>query len=139
MTDMEISGDIRHAAIDALIKAGFVDPDDGTVPRWHDGDTTPVWTVPAQVVDVVLAAALPHLQADTKAMCETATQVGYALGRKEAAEEIAVALEDYLPYYSEEFFPADGTSIDCIAAKAMRHAYPNAARIARDIGKGNPT
>lgn len=32
----------------------------------------------------------------------------------------------------EEFFPADGTSVDCIAAKAMRHAYPNAARIARE-------
>lgn len=58
--------------------------------------------------------------------------------RKAVAEEIAKALEAYLPYYSEEFFPADGTSVDCIAAKAMRHAYPNAARIAREIGSEDP-
>lgn len=69
---------------------------------------------------------------DVKVLTETVRKVAYALGRKDAGEEIAQALEEYLPYYSEEFFPADGTSVDCIAAKAMRHAYPNAARIARE-------
>jgi hypothetical protein len=55
------------------------------------------------------------------------------------AEEIAQALEDYVKHYPEDIFPPDGTSVDCIAAKAMRHAYPNAARIARDIGSEEAT
>jgi len=58
--------------------------------------------------------------------------------RKAVAEEIAVALEAYLGYYPEDIFPPDGTSWDCIGAAAMRHAYPNAARIAREIGSRDP-
>ena len=47
-------------------------------------------------------------------------------------ERIAVALEDYAANYPEEMFPPDGTSRDSIGGTAMRHAYRNAARIARD-------
>lgn len=93
-------GDARQAAIDALIEEGFVDPDDGTVPRWRKGESVPVWTVPAQVVDHVLAAALPILHteptftaSEVKELTTKATEVALALGRKEAAEEIAVVLD----------------------------------------------
>lgn len=72
-------GDARIAAGDALIAAGLVDPDDGTVPRWRRGDSVPVWTNPMHVVDTVLAAALPHLQVETRA---------------KVAEEIAGAIEN---------------------------------------------
>ena len=54
--------------------------------------------------------------------------------RREVAEEIAQALEAMLLYYPEDIFPPDSTTPDAIAAKAMRHAYPYAARVAREIG-----
>lgn len=55
--------------------------------------------------------------------------------RQQVAEQIAAALEA-VPgeVYSEDFFPADGTSVDCHSARVMRVAYPAAARIAREIG-----
>ena len=77
---------------------------------------------------------------EVKALTKTAADLAYALGRKETAEEIAAALEA-IPgeVYPEDVFPPDGTSVDCQSARVMRHAYPNAARIARDIAKGDPT
>jgi hypothetical protein len=63
---------------------------------------------------------------------ETASKVAYELGRKDAGEEIALALEAYVEHYPEDIFPPDSISFDCIGANAMRHAYPNAARIARE-------
>ena len=47
-------------------------------------------------------------------------------------ERIAVALEDYAGNYPEDIWPPDGTSRDSIGGTAMRHAYRNAARIARE-------
>lgn len=116
-------GDARHAAEDALIAAGLVDPDDGTVPRWRRGDPIPVWTNPMHVVDTVLKAALPHLRAF---QIETQVRVGYELGRREAAAQIA-----------------DRIDLEAERARA-RHAphtadgYANAASIAREVTKGDP-
>jgi hypothetical protein len=83
-------GDARHAAADALIAAGLVDPDDGTVPRWRRGEPTPIWTNPMHVVETVLKAALPHLRAF---QVETQVRVGYELGRREAGEALEVLSE----------------------------------------------
>lgn len=80
----------------------------------------------------LLEAALPHL----RPLFETATKVALELGRKEAAEEIAAALEA-VPgeVYPEDVFPPDGTSIDCQSARVMRFAYPAAATLAREISE----
>lgn len=57
------------AAAEALLAAGFVDPDDGTIPKWlSDGNPIPVWTHPSEAVKVALAAALPHLEGATPAI-----------------------------------------------------------------------
>jgi hypothetical protein len=85
---MDIPGNARHAAADELIARGFVDPEDGTVPRWTSNGP-PVWTNPMQVVDTVLQAAFPHL----RPLFHHATEVGRELGRREAGEEIAEELE----------------------------------------------
>lgn len=55
--------------------------------------------------------------------------------KAEVSEEIATALET-VPgeVYPEDFFPPDGTSVDCHSARVMRVAYPAAAHIAREIG-----
>lgn len=59
-------------------------------------------------------------------------------GRKRAdvAEEIAQALDKYATNYPEQVFPSTSDSRDAIGGTAMRHAYGNAARIARDHAKG---
>lgn len=74
---------------------------------------------------VALAAALPHLRS---LQVETQVEYGRALGRKEAAEEIAQALDacvDDNPI--EEGYVDD----DCVLVR--RAAYLDAAGIARDM------
>lgn len=41
----------------------------------------------------LIAAALPHLLTEVKSMCETATALGLALGRKEMLREVLERLE----------------------------------------------
>jgi hypothetical protein len=103
-----------QTAFDAVaIKQGAVDDVDG---QYQD------------CMRAALEAALPHLRG----------RIGYELGRKETAEAIAAELDAYADNYPTDIFPADSTTSDAIAAKAMRHAYPNAARIARDYLTGDP-
>jgi hypothetical protein len=47
-------------------------------------------------------------------------------------EQIAAAVEAIADNYPEDVFPPDSTTVDAIAAKAMRHAYRNAARTIRE-------
>lgn len=70
--------------------------------------------------------ALPDV--DSKQLAETATELGRRLGRKEAGEEIAEALEAYIPdpHPGEEYCP------DCDLIRDL-------ARLARGIGDGDPT
>lgn len=46
-----------EAAAEALLEAGFVDPDDGTIPQWHEENAPPWWTHPSEAVKVALEAA----------------------------------------------------------------------------------
>lgn len=55
--------------------------------------------------------------------------------RGEVAEEIAQALNAYAGNYPEDVFPPISDSRDAIGGTAMRHAYTNAAEIAREHGK----
>jgi hypothetical protein len=65
--------------------------------------------------DELIAAALDRRpDVDSKQLAETATELGRRLGRKEAAEEIAAALE-------------------------VRDGGHDAAKIAREIAQGDPT
>lgn len=57
----KISDEAIVAAANALLDAGFVDPDDGTIPQWHEENAPPWWTHPSEAVKVALSAALPHL------------------------------------------------------------------------------
>ncbi len=52
--------------------------------------------------------------------------------RHDAGWRIAEVLEKYAGNYPEDVFPADSDSREAIAGTAMRHAYLNAARLARD-------
>lgn len=83
----------------------------------------------------MIAAALPHLRAF---QIETQVRVGYELGRREAGEEIAAMLEA-VPgkIYPEDIFTPDGTTVDAQTARVMRFAYPAAARMVRDLIKGD--
>lgn len=80
-----------------------------------------------------------YTAAEVKVLTETASKVAYALGRKDAGEEIALALEAIpATVYPEDIFPPDGTSVDAQSAKVMRFAYPAAARIAREVVSEEP-
>lgn len=57
-----------------LDEAGFVDPDDGTVPRWREGEPVPIWTAPEEAAHAILKGVGPLI-------------------RKQVAEEIAQAIE----------------------------------------------
>jgi hypothetical protein len=66
----------------------------------------------------------PRLQALDEAMAAAVAAV--------VRERVAVALEDYAANYPEDMFPPGSSSRDAIGGTAMRHAYRNAARIARE-------
>lgn len=129
--------DARYAAETALIAAGLVDPDDGTIPRWPRGETTPLWTNPMHVVDTVLKAALPHLRS---LQVETQVEVGRLLGRKEAAEEIAKSLDRQGNAHLEA--AADTTKPgeeDRWKHVGMASAYQRATLIALSVGQPTTT
>lgn len=50
--------ELREHLAKALRTAGFVDPDDGTVPMWPNGDQWPgtscVWTSPRKLIDTII-------------------------------------------------------------------------------------
>lgn len=80
---------------------------------------------------LVLAAALPHLRS---LQVETQVAFGRALGRKEAAEEIATRLDRIV----ENVGHAVGPKEFGVGAGAVLGSYRHAAQIARNIGKGDP-
>jgi hypothetical protein len=73
------------------------------------------------------SSSFPHLLTEVKSMCETAGQVGYALGRKEAAGEIRSEIAA-LPTHHPDGLP--------LIARDIRHA---AAQIARRVWMGEST
>lgn len=84
MTDMEIPQEVVRVADRAYWdKYGT----QGVV-ELEDGDAESLVSMRA-----ALEAVLPHLLTEVKSMCETATAVALKLGRQEAAEEIAAAID----------------------------------------------
>ena len=72
MSEQKTTVDVPEAAVvaaaNAALDAGFVDPDDGTIPQWYGEDPIPVWTHPSEAVKVIIAAALPHLAPDREVL-----------------------------------------------------------------------
>ena len=73
---------------------------------------------------LILEAALPHLRA---LRIEVETRVGYELGRKQTAEEIAVKAEELIRDMENPEKPHN---------EGFAHGCEVMARHARDIGKG---
>lgn len=86
---MTVTPEIPEEAVDAALEIAMDDGHNGIDcrPERHLGDT----------MRAALAAAFPHLQpseAESKALAATTFELGRALGRKEAAGEIAAMVDD---------------------------------------------
>jgi hypothetical protein len=68
----------------------------------------------------LVAALRPHIDAEKQA----------------TGESLAQDFEDRRDFYDPTVFSPDGTSPDAIVAKAMRHAYTQAAQMAREMAAG---
>jgi hypothetical protein len=58
MTARDPDGAVHQHLFHALLTAGFVDPDDNTIPMWPNGDVFPhgpVWVNASRLVDAVIA------------------------------------------------------------------------------------
>ena len=74
---------------------------------------------------------------EVKALTKTAADLAYALGRKEAAEEIAAVIAEAGADRSADRHHKLEEKRD--HGRTRYAAYLDAAKIARDIGKGDPT
>jgi hypothetical protein len=112
---------------------GRVDIDDveDAIAAAHDGGYR-------HAAETILAAVGPLLveQGRVAARRHRIGDLGrqYDLGRAHATERIARALIDYAGHYPDDVFPADSDNRAAIGGTAMRHAYRNAAQIAREVG-----
>lgn len=88
--------EIPEEAIEDVAKAIYEAPHDGLSRNGYDAAPRDIKDLYRAEARLAAAALLPHLQpseAETKALAETTFELGRALGRKEAAEEIAAAIE----------------------------------------------
>lgn len=84
MTDMEIPQAAKTAAVEAYLAFRYADATEHgnrVRPRSLEGS-----------IGAALEAALPHLFAEVKAMCETTHTLGLALGRKAALDDAVEAV-----------------------------------------------
>lgn len=76
--------EMEVAAANALLDAGFIDPDDGTIPQWHAGDPSPWWTHPSGAVKVALEAISPMVEKLLEMQSDGAYDQGYEVGYQAA-------------------------------------------------------
>lgn len=121
-------GATRSAHYNEAVKAAAV-----AISRTFNGDPL-TWRAEAEAA---VEAALPYLRAY---QIELQTRIGFQLGRKEAAEEIAAALAAEQDLMSS--LPVGDPAVSQqarLVIPARASAFRDAAKIARDIGKGDPT